>query len=102
MLEFEQYYNKHHDVIILASSDSNSFYSSNTSMKQLQLNVPRKYRRWTETEVSYLKEKYPRSGTKELALHLNRTRVAIKAKAKELGIRKEIIPVWTEEGAIGI
>lgn len=67
-------------------------------MKQLQFNGTRKYRRWTEAEESYLKENYPNDNNKELALHFERTEGAIKSKAKELGLKKEITPVWTEGG----
>lgn len=46
------------------------------------------FKRWTDEDVTFLKENYELLTRKEIADHLNRTFGSVKSKAKELDIKK--------------
>jgi len=56
-------------------------------------------RTWTESDLSILREEYPRQNIAATALRLGKTIAAIKTKAKLLGIKrdKESIGPWSRE-----
>ncbi len=46
--------------------------------------------KWTDSDISYLKEKYPVDPTEHVAEHLGRTYKAVKSKAKVLKLKKVV------------
>lgn len=48
--------------------------------------------RWKKEEIKQLKELYPNTPNKEIAIHLSRSKYSIEMKAKNLGLKKQSSP----------
>lgn len=54
-------------------------------------------RKWTQTEIIYLKEKYPSNGALKCGEYLNRSKNSILFKAKSLNLNYDFFYIWTNE-----
>lgn len=57
----------------------------------MYLKEPKSSLKWTEEEISILREKYPTTDIEKLAAMFNRTKTAIKLKARRIGVYKPVV-----------